>query len=185
MDAGVPSPVRRYLFRRPERQDAPQNTRTILTTESNLKVRVRAAGPGDGDALAQFLSRAASDDNIDAFDVLGFLQEFVLPVAQVEAGQLFIAKQGWSIVGLASVVFRHDGEIEIDALLIDPSVDRVRVGGQLVEVASYFARKISVSGLHVLATEAARADLDAIGFAVLGVDESIETTLALRMRMEV
>lgn len=146
---------------------------------------MRAAALGDRDAIAAFLSRAVTEENIDAFDVLGFLQEFALPLAQVEAGQLFIAKQGWTIVGLASVVFRHDGEIEIDALLIDPSVDRVGVGGQLAEVAGYFARKISVTGLHVLATEAARADLDAIGFAVLGVDEAIETTIALRMRREV
>jgi N-acetylglutamate synthase-like GNAT family acetyltransferase len=152
-----------------------------VDTEANLKVRVRAAAMNDRDALAQFLSRAAGDENIDRFDVLGFLQEFALPVAQVEAGQLFIAKQGWAIVGLASVLFRQAGGIEIDALLIDPNVDRVRVASQLVEVAGSFARKVGASGMHVLATEAAKPDLEAIGFSVLGVDESIEATVALRM----
>ena len=139
----------------------------------------------DGNALAQFLSHAASDENVEQYDVLGFLQEFKLPVAQVEAGQLFMAKQGSSIVGLASVVFRHDSDIEIDALLIDPSANRVKVGEALVDAAREFGRKANASGVYMLAAEPAKQDLQAIGFTVLGDDASIEATVALQLRKDV
>ena len=139
----------------------------------------------DGNALAQFLSHAASDEIVEQFDVLGFLQEFKLPVAQVEAGQLFMAKRGSSIVGIASVVFRHDSDIEIDALLIDPSADRVKVGVALVDAAREFGRKANANGVHVLAAKPAKANLEAIGFTVLGIDPSIEATTALLLRKDV
>ena len=117
----------------------------------------------DRDALAQFLSHAASDENVEQFDVLGFLQELKLPVAQVEAGQLFVAKRGGAIIGLASVVYRHDSDIEIDAMLVDPTADRVRVGDQLAEAAADFGRKAGAAGVHVLAIESAKPDLESIG----------------------
>ncbi len=157
-----------------------------MTTEAELKVRVRAAGMGDREASGLFLSRAASEESIEQFDVLGFLQAFVLPVAQVDAGQLFIAKRGLAIIGLASAVFgQAGGNIEIDALLIDPTVDRVVVGTKLTEAVSAFAKRVGASVLDILATESNKNDLIAIGFGVLGIDEAIEATVAYRMRKEI
>ena len=88
-----------------------------MSAEADLHPSVRAATIADRDALAPFLSRAARNENVDQFDILGYVREFVLPISQVTSGQLFVAKQAWSIVGLASVIFRHDGDVEIDCFI--------------------------------------------------------------------
>ena len=153
-----------------------------FTTQANLEIRVRAATMADRQALVLFLSRAAREENIEAYDVLGYLQEFALPVAQVEAGQLVVAFRGFAIVGLASIVFRHDGEIEIDALLIDPSAVRDQVAAGLIAACSAFAAKVATGGLHATANDAAKSDLQRWGFETIGIDESIEVSVAHMMR---
>jgi N-acetylglutamate synthase-like GNAT family acetyltransferase len=152
---------------------------------ADAEINVRAATVADRDMLRLFLSRAAREENIEAYDVLGYLQEFVLPLAQVDAGQIFVAIRAWSIVGLASVVFRQDGEIEIDALLIDPSVERNKIGVQLIAACGAFARSVSAKGLHVTAYDAAKADLADWGFTVIAIDEPVEFAAVSKMRKEV
>ena len=153
-----------------------------LTTQANHDLRVRAATMADRQALVLFLSRAAREENIEAYDVLGYLREFALPVAQVEAGQLIVAFRGFAIVGLASIVFRHDGDIEIDAMLIDPSAMRDQVAVGLIAACSAFAAKITSGGLHVTVNDAAKAGLQRWGFETIGIDESIEVSVAHMMR---
>jgi N-acetylglutamate synthase-like GNAT family acetyltransferase len=145
----------------------------------------RAATLRDRDALTAFLTRAATDDNIDRFDVLGHLQEFVLPVAQVEAGQLFVVARAWSIVALASVVFRHDGDIEIDALLIDPSADRDEAGRLLAGECRAFARRVGAAAVYVTVLESTAPAFKRWGFETLGADDTMQGPAALKMRMPV
>ncbi len=146
---------------------------------------VRAATPADRDGLRFFLNRAARDENIDVFDILGFVQDFMLPVAQIDAGQVFVATRAWSIVGVASVVFRHDGEVELDALLIDPLADPDVTGGRLCDLCLAFTRASRARALHTLAKDESEAFLLRSGFQRTGTDELMPGTVALRLRAAV
>ncbi|MHA1559493.1 MAG: hypothetical protein ACTSWI_02330 [Alphaproteobacteria bacterium] len=145
-------------------------------------LQVRVAAKTEGDNLRAFLTRAATDENIDRFDVLGYVQEFVLPLAQIEAGQLFVVTRAWAIVGLASVVFRQEGGIELDALLIDPTLDTTEAGGLLIEQCRSYARSVAADTVHATVAEASQAAMVQWGFESLGVEEAIVGSVALKMR---
>lgn len=147
-------------------------------------VDVRPATLADREALRAFLTKAAQDENIDAFDVLGFLNEFALPVAQIEAGQLFVATRAWSIVGLASVVFRHDGDLELDGLLIEPAAP-VETGALLCGQCRAFAKGAKVRALHAVAKAESVPLLVGWGFAAVGTEDSIQGAIAIKMRAEI
>lgn len=154
-----------------------------MPTAADLRVAV--ATMADREAIARFLSRAATDENIETFDVLGLLPEFRLPVAQVEAGQLLMAVSGWSIVGMASVVFRQEGGIAIDAMLIAPEIDRDEIGRRLIVACETFARTVSAKALFVTVREESLPLVEGWGFARVGIDEAVQGSVAVVAKRDV
>jgi GNAT superfamily N-acetyltransferase len=80
-----------------------------------LQWRASLNNPGDRDALL------AHPDAIN------------LPVDQIEDGGVFVAEELGSIQGFAAIVPREDGDIELDALFVEPTSWRRGIGRALLE----------------------------------------------------
>ena len=75
-----------------------------------LQWRASLANPGDRDSLLA---------NPDAISV---------PVEQIADGHVFVAERDGVIAGFAAVLPRPDGDAELDALFVEPSLWKAGVG---------------------------------------------------------
>jgi len=111
-------------------------------------VRASLANPGDRDSLVA---------NPDAI---------VLPVEQIADGHVFVAQREGVIVGFAAVLPRPDGNAELDALFVAPSLWKGGVGRLLVEHCADVARRRASRILHVVGNPHAEGFYAACGAAV-------------------
>lgn len=115
-----------------------------------LQLRASLNNPGD---------RAALLANPDAID---------LPLAQIVAGQVFVAERNGSIVGFASVLDRADGNTELDGLFVEPACWRSGVGRALVDRCASYGRQRQAGALHVIGNPHALDFYRAYGFVEVG-----------------
>jgi GNAT superfamily N-acetyltransferase len=125
----------------------------ILSEKSVLEAlqwRASLNNPGDREALLA---------NPDAID---------LPGAQIADGHVFVAEVGGWIRGFAAIVPREDGDAELDALFVEPSLWRSGVGRALIDHCGATARARGSSALHVIGNPHAEGFYTACGFERLG-----------------
>jgi GNAT superfamily N-acetyltransferase len=95
-------------------------TRRAVTSEQkaleDLQLRASLINTGDRDALL------AHPDAIE------------LPLSQITAGGVFLAEWNGTIVGFAAVEPREDGESELDALFVEPSMRRRGIARSLIQL---------------------------------------------------
>ena len=119
-----------------------------------LQWRASLANAGDRDALLA---------NPDAI---------VLPVEHIADGHVFVAERDDAIVGFAAVLPRLDGNAELDALFVDPSLWKRGVGRLLVEHCAGVARGRASRVLHVVGNPHAEGFYVACGFRTTGASET-------------
>ena len=128
--------------------------RLALATERSgleaLQWRASLANPGDRDALLA---------NPDAI---------VLPDEQIANGDVFVAEQDGAIVGFAAVLARPDGNTELDALFVEPSLWKRGVGRLLVDRCADVARERASRFLHVVGNPHAEGFYTSCGFRTTG-----------------
>lgn len=115
-----------------------------------LQWRASLGNPGD---------RAALLANRDAIE---------LPIAQIEAGGVFVAEIDGVIVGYAAVVPREDGESELDALFVEPDMWRRGIGRALVEHCCAASKNLGIEWLYVVGNPHAEKFYRSCGFVSLG-----------------
>ena len=115
-----------------------------------LQWRASLANPGDRDALLA---------NPDAI---------VLPDEQIANGDVFVAEQDGAIVGFAAVLPRPDGNTELDALFVEPSLWKRGVGRLLVDRCADVARGRASRFLHVVGNPHAEGFYTSCGFRTTG-----------------
>jgi GNAT superfamily N-acetyltransferase len=71
-------------------------------------------------------------------------------------------------VGFAALLPRADGDVELDALFVDPSVRRCGIGRSLVDHCVQIVRAQGSAGLCVIGNPHASDFYNACGFAVVG-----------------
>ena len=129
-----------------------------------LQWRASLANPGDRDALLA---------NPDAI---------ALPAAQIAAGGVFVAEQGGTIVGFAAIEPRADGNSELDALFVDPEMQRRGIARALVKHCAEVARTRKSTALCVVGNPHAKDFYIACGFCVIGTEETrFGTGLLMRL----
>src|SRR6476660_4305675 len=110
--------------------------RPALQTERSsleaLQWRASLANPGDRDSLLA---------NPDAI---------ALPDEQIADGHVLVAQLDGVIVGFAAVLPRPDGNAELDALFVEPSLWKRGVGRLLVDQCADLARRRASRILHVV-----------------------------------
>jgi GNAT superfamily N-acetyltransferase len=132
--------------------------RTALGSErqqlEELQRRASLANPGDRDALLA---------NPDAIE---------LPLEQLERGHVFVAEVAGAPAGFAALVFRADGDADLDALFVEPELWRHGVGSVLIEHCVEIARGAGSRALHVVGNPHAEGFYLAVGFEVVGTTQT-------------
>jgi GNAT superfamily N-acetyltransferase len=141
--------------------------RPALQTERSsleaLQWRASLANAGDRDAL------------------LGHPDAIALPVEQITDGHVLVAQRDGVIVGFAAVLPRPDGNAELDALFVEPSLWKGGVGRLLVEHCAAVARARGSRVLHVVGNPHAEGFYVACGFRTTG---AVETRFGAGLAMQ-
>lgn len=124
-----------------------------MTLEA-LQWRASLGNEGDRDALLR---------NPDAID---------LPQEQIAAGGVFVLERDGVIVGFSAIMPRDDGDTELDALFVEPGIQRQGIGRRLIEHCAEMARATGSSALHVVGNTHAKQFYLACGFTIVGTFET-------------
>jgi GNAT superfamily N-acetyltransferase len=125
--------------------------RTLLEA---LQWRASLANAGDRDSLLA---------NPDAITV---------PAEQIADGHVWVAQDDGVVVGFAAVLPRPDGNAELDALFVEPTLWKRGVGRLLVDHCADVARGRASRMLHVVGNPHAEGFYTACGFRTTGAVET-------------
>lgn len=131
-------------------------------------MELRPARAVEHAALVALLRRSALADPEHRADLLANPDAIELPARQIEAGDVFVAELGGTILGFAALAPRADGDVDLDGLFVDPQHWRRGVGRALVEHVVERVRHRGAAALHVVAGRAAEAFYASCGFARTG-----------------
>ncbi|HKT79339.1 MAG TPA: GNAT family N-acetyltransferase [Vicinamibacterales bacterium] len=133
-----------------------------------MMVHIRIAVAADRTPLEDLQLRASLNNEGDRAALLANPDAIELPAAQIDAGRVFVAEIGGTIVGFAALLPREDGQEELDGLFVDPDLWKRGIGRLLVERCVVFARDTGASALHVVGNPHAQGFYAACGFEQIG-----------------
>lgn len=129
--------------------------------------------------------RASLNNPGDRNAILAHPDAIVLPLEQLNAGQVFIAEQSGAVAGFAVVLPREDGQIELDGLFVEPALWKSGIGRALIGHCAAYGRKSGAKTLHVIGNPHALGFYTACGFERVGVTETrFGTGLLMQLRMQ-
>jgi GNAT superfamily N-acetyltransferase len=129
---------------------------------------IRVAEAAEQATLEALQWRASLNNPGDRAALLANPDAIELPLDQISAGGVFVAEQDGVIAGFAAVLMRRDGQAELDALFVEPTVWRSGVGRSLVEHCLEYADVQGAAILHVVGNPHAKEFYAACGFEFLG-----------------
>jgi GNAT superfamily N-acetyltransferase len=135
------------------------------------QITIRPAGVSEQKALEAVQWRASLNNPGDREALLANPDAISLPIAQLEAGGVFVAEIGGSVLGFAAILPRDDGDCELDALFVEPGAWRQGVGRALVEHCCVAARDAGARALHVIGNPHAEGFYRSCSFVMLGTQE--------------
>jgi GNAT superfamily N-acetyltransferase len=133
---------------------------------------IRLAVPSEKLELEQLQLRASLGNAGDRDALLAHPDAIALPAEQIANGRVFVSEWRGAIVGFAAVEPGADGESELDALFVDPNMQRRGIGRALIEHCGEFARRQGSRALHVIGNPHAKNFYDECGFEVVGTTET-------------
>jgi predicted N-acetyltransferase YhbS len=135
-------------------------------------VIIRTAIPAEREALEALQRRASLANEGDREALERHPDAIDLPAQQIAAGGVFVAEDSGTLVGFSAILPREDGDTELDALFVEPGIQRRGVGRQLVEHCAKAARLAGSSALHVVGNPHAKQFYLACGFDIVGTFET-------------
>ena len=145
---------------------------------------IRPARPAERSSLESLQWRASLSNSGDREVLLANPDAIALPIEQITNGDVFLAERNGVTVGFASVVPRSDGDAELDALFVEPTLWRSGIGRMLVEHCVTVARERSSRILHVVGNPHAESFYIACGFRTSGsVDTRFGPGLAMQREL--
>lgn len=144
-------------------------------------VEIRPALPGERSSLEALQWRASLANSGDRDSLLANPDAIALAVEQIADGHVFVAQQDGVIVGFAAVLTRPDGNAELDALFVEPTLWKRGVGRLLVEHCAEVARQRASRILHVVGNPHAKGFYAACGFLTTG---AVETRFGAGLAMQ-
>ena len=142
---------------------------------------IRPALPSERSSLEALQWRASLANPGDRDNLLAHPDAIAIPVGQIADGRVFVAEDAGVIVGFATVLPRPDGDAELDALFVEPSLWKRGVGRVLVEECADVARTRASRILHVVGNPHAEGFYAACGFCTTG---TVETRFGVGLAME-
>ena len=107
---------------------------------------IRPALQAERSSLEALQWRASLAKSGDRDSLLANLDAIALPVEQIADGHVFVAERDDVIVGFAAILPRPDGNAELDARCVEPSLWKRGVGRVLVEHCVDAARGFRTTG---------------------------------------
>ena len=87
-------------------------------------MNIRPAIPAERQALEALQWRASLGNEGDRDALLRHPDAIDLPADQIAAGGVFVLEQDGAIVGFSAILPREDGDTELDALFVEPQIQR-------------------------------------------------------------
>jgi GNAT superfamily N-acetyltransferase len=133
---------------------------------------IRLAVLSEKETLEALQLRASLTNARDRDAILANPDAIEIPFEQLSAGRVFIAEKNGAIAGFAAIEPRSDGDAELDALFVDPTIRRLGIGRLLVEHCASIARKNGSAALHVIGNPHAEEFYRASGFEQTGITKT-------------
>ena len=133
---------------------------------------IRRAIVSEQKELEALQLRASLTNAGDRDAVLAHPDAIELPAQQIAEGSVFVSERNGAIVGFAALLPREDGQVELDALFVDPTTRRCGIGRSLVEHCIQIVRAQGSGALCVVGNPHAYDFYTACGFDVLGTTET-------------
>jgi GNAT superfamily N-acetyltransferase len=131
-------------------------------------VHVRLARPSERLALEALQARASLANPSDREAILANPDAIDLPANQLDDGQVYVAEVAGSILGFAALLPREDGNVELDALFVEPEIWRQGLGRKLIDHCTVAARLRGAAAIHVVGNPHAEGFYRACGFELVG-----------------
>ena len=142
---------------------------------------IRPALQAERSSLEALQWRASLTNSGDRDSLLANPDAIALPVEQISDGHVLVAQRDGVIVGFAAVLPRPDGNAELDALFVEPSLWKRGVGRLLVARCAEVARRRDSRILHVVGNPHAEGFYAACGFRITG---AVETRFGAGLAMQ-
>jgi N-acetylglutamate synthase-like GNAT family acetyltransferase len=133
---------------------------------------IRRAIVSEQKELEALQLRASLTNAGDRDAVLAHPDAIELPAQQIAEGSVFVSERNGAIVGFAALLPREDGQVELDALFVDPTTRRCGIGRSLVEHCIQIVRAQGSGALCVVGNPHAYDFYTACGFDLLGTTET-------------
>ena len=148
---------------------------------SSLHTVIRPALLAERSSLEALQWRASIANAGDRESLLANPDAIALPDEQISDGHVFVAQHEGAIVGFAAVLPRPDGNAELDALFVEPTLWKRGIGRLLVEHCADVARERGSRILHVVGNPHAESFYVACGFRTVG---TVETRFGAGLAMQ-
>jgi N-acetylglutamate synthase-like GNAT family acetyltransferase len=133
---------------------------------------IRVAKPSEKEKLEQLQLRASLGNVGDRDALLAHPDAIELGIKQITRGRVFVSECGGEIVGFAAIEPREDGNSELDAMFVEPRMQRRGIGKALVEHCAEVSRQEGSAHLHVVGNPHAESFYLACGFEVIGTTKT-------------
>ncbi len=133
---------------------------------------IRPAIPAERRTLEALQWRASLGNEGDRDALLRHPDAIDLPLEQIAGGGVFVLEQDGTIAGFAAILSRDDGDTELDALFVEPSLQRSGLGRKLIDHCAEKARSMGSNALHVVGNIHAKPFYLTCGFIVVGTFET-------------
>lgn len=137
-----------------------------------MNIVIRIARVSEKQQLEALQWRASLNNPGDREALLAHPDAIAIPDAQIEGGAVFVAETDEAIVGFAAILPRTDGDQELDALFVEPDLQRNGIGRKLIEYCAQVAHAQGSSALHVVGNPHAEDFYKSCGFQLRGHEQT-------------
>lgn len=133
---------------------------------------IRVAKPFEKVGLEQLQLRASLANVGDRDALLAHPDAVELSIEQITRGRVFVSEFDGEIAGFAAIEPRDDGDSELDAMFVEPRMQRRGIGKALVDYCVDVSRKEGAMHLHVVGNPHAKSFYLACGFELIGTTQT-------------
>ena len=145
------------------------------------RTKIRLANTNEREHLEALQWRASLNNEGDRLALLEHPDAIELPLSKIENGLVFVAEGEDCIKGFAAILLREDGNIELDALFIEPEHWKQGIGRALVEHCAAAAQAKGATCLYVTGNTHAEGFYLSCDFKPIG---TIDTSFGVGLLME-
>ncbi|MES2306514.1 MAG: GNAT family N-acetyltransferase [Gemmatimonadota bacterium] len=133
---------------------------------------IRPALPSEQRLLEELQRRASLNNPGDREAILAHPDAIELSLEQLSAGGVFVAELAGTVQGFAAILPRDDGDVELDALFVEPDAWGHGLGRLLVDHCAEVARAQGARRLHVIGNPHAEGFYLRCGFELAGTENT-------------